>query len=103
MEVGFEDGFQDELHGPLDNAVTDSGNRKKANAFAARLRDLHPSQSLRSVRMRYEFLSEFLEKRFHASCLNGRERDTITARCAVILFGHSVRFLERLLLTDMDI
>src|SRR5262249_12700704 len=60
LKVGFEDRFQDEFHGTLDDAITDCGDREDTHTFAACLRYLPVPQSLRSIRLRYEFISELL-------------------------------------------
>src|SRR5215470_9390800 len=57
LEVGLEDGFQDELEGPLDHAVANAGDTQDAD-LAALLGYLLPSVPHRTVRVCSQFVPD---------------------------------------------
>src|SRR5262249_57578267 len=102
LEIGFEDGFQDEFERTLYHAITDRRNRKLAHlASLFRYSDL--PRSLGSIAPLHQLLTKLVEKRVHAVCFDGLERHPITARGTVVLFGQLVGGTERLAFADVAI
>ncbi len=102
LKIGFEDGLQNELGSSLDHAVPDSGNREDAN-LASVLRDFLPSREHGPISERDQFVPQLREELVHARRFDGLERHSVSARSAVVFFGHRVCRAKRVLFADVDV
>ena len=92
LEVGLEDGLQDELQRPLDHAVADRRDRQDADFVP-------PSFGISFFRfrsgryVRWTSSSRICSrKRLHALLLDGLERDPVDTRSPVVLLGQRIGF-----------
>src|SRR5436309_12369937 len=89
LEVSLEDGFQDELEGPLDHAVANARDAEDAD-LAAIFKYLLPPVPHRTVRVCSQFVPDLHKERLHAAHLDGLEGDPVNARGTVVLLGQEV-------------
>lgn len=78
MEVGLEDGLQDELERPLDDSVPDRRDTKDTDLPVA-LGDRLLPVPLRPIRAVDKFVPDLLEEGLRPSRLDGLERDPVNA------------------------
>src|SRR4051794_20482223 len=86
LEVSLEDGFQDELEGPLDHAVADARDAEDAD-LAAVFGYLLPPVPHRTIRVCRQFVSDLLKERLDSALFDGLEGDPVKARGTVVLPG----------------
>src|SRR5215468_5291391 len=103
LEVRFKDGFQDQLEGSLDHTVTDRRNREDTNLGPALLRDGLVPQPHGAIRAGDQCVLELLEEYLDSIGLERLKRHPINPWSAVVLFGQSISFAERVQLADMDV
>src|SRR4030067_2906422 len=80
LEVGLEDGPQEEFERTLDHAVANGRDREDSDLAAALLRDLFPPTPPGPIRAGDQFVPELLEELFDAAGFDGRERDAVDPR-----------------------
>src|SRR5262249_62181421 len=102
VEVSLEDGFQDELEGPLDPAVANARDAEDA-VLAAIFGYLLPSVPHRTVRVCSQFVPDPQKERLHAALLDGLEGDPVKARGPVVLLGQEVSLVQGFHLADVDV
>src|SRR5947208_250996 len=102
LEVGLEDGLQDELQRTLDHAVADRRDRQDADLAPVLWDRLLPVPQ-GPICAPDQFVPDLLEEEVHSARLDGLERDPVDTRGPVVLLGHRVGFVERLPLTDVDV
>src|SRR5262245_38298370 len=102
LEVRLEDGFQDELEGPLDHAVPNGRDAQDAD-LAVALGDLLPPVPHRTIPACRQFVLNLPEERLHATLLDGLEGDPVKTRGPVVLLGQQVSFVEGFQLADVDV
>src|SRR5262249_16134101 len=101
--IRFEDGFQNELEGSLDDTVTDGGNREDPDTFPVCLRNRLMPQPHGTIRAGDQCVLELLEEYLDPLGLDGCKRHPINPWSTVIVFGQSIGFTERVQLADMDV
>jgi hypothetical protein len=102
LEVGLEDGFQDELESPLDHAIPYGGDSQDAD-LAPVFGYLLPPVPQRTIPVCSQFVLDLLEERLHAAGLDGLEGDSVNARSPVVLLGQQVSFVKGFPLADVDV
>src|SRR5262249_31221523 len=102
LEVGLEDGFQDELECPLDHAIPDGGNAEDAD-LAAVLGYLLPPVPHRTIPVCGQFVLNLLEERLDAARLDGLEGDPVDTRSPVVLLGQQVGLAEGFQLANVNV
>src|SRR5262249_20221643 len=102
LEVSLEDGFQDELEGPLDHAVANARDAEDTD-LAAIFGYLLPSVPHRTIRVCSPLAPDLQEDRLHAALLDGLEGDPVNARGTVVLLGQEVSLVQGFHLADVDV
>src|SRR5208282_5090161 len=102
LKVRLENRLQYELERPLRHPVPNGRNRKDAD-LAPILRYCLPSRRKRFVGAPDQFVPDLLEQSVRALRFDGLEGNPIYSRGSIVLFGHLIRFAQRLRLADVDV
>src|SRR5712691_3966366 len=103
LEVRLEDGFQNELEGSLDHAVSNGRNREHPYFRAPVLRNSMPSIPQWTIPAVDQFVPKLREESVHTRPFDGLERHPVDTRGPVVGFCQRVRGAERFQFADVNV